>query len=73
MKEATGDMTATVVVIVGIIAVLGIGTWLWNGPLKNRINQEVENINTEVDKAKQNQDDEADDEAYIRIIDDYYI
>ncbi len=49
MKEATGDMTMTIVVIVGIIAVLAIGKMLWDGPLKNRIIGEVNNISAYVE------------------------
>lgn len=45
MKEATGDMTMTIVVIVGIIAVLALGTTVvW--PL---INRRIQNQITGID------------------------
>ena len=43
MKEATGDMTMTVVVIVGIVAVLGLARPVWNS-IKNKINKQVNTI-----------------------------
>ena len=46
MKEATGDMTMTIVVIVGIVAVLAIASkFIWPN-IKNKINNETNNIDT---------------------------
>ena len=47
MKEATGDMTMTIVVIVGIIAVLALGTGVIWPIINNKIQNEVNNISTE--------------------------
>ena len=47
MKEATGDMTMTIVVIVGIIAVLALGTTVIWPLINNKIQNEVNNISTE--------------------------
>lgn len=47
MKEATGDMTMTIVVIVGIIAVLALGTGVIWPIINNKIQNEVDNISTE--------------------------
>ena len=47
MKEATGDMTMTIVVIVGIIAVLALGTGVIWPIINNKIQNEVGNISTE--------------------------
>ncbi len=44
MKEATGDMTMTIVVIVGIIAVLALGTTVIWPLINNKIQKEVNNI-----------------------------
>lgn len=44
MKEATGDMTMTIVVIVGIIAVLALGTTVIWPLINNKIQNEVNNI-----------------------------
>lgn len=46
MKEATGDMTMTIVVIVGIIAVLALGRVIW-GIIGDRLTSEVEEIGNE--------------------------
>lgn len=40
MKEATGDMTMTIVVIVGAVAILAIAPAIWE-VIANKINQEV--------------------------------
>ena len=45
MKEATGDMTMTIVVIVSVIAILAIAPTIWN-MISNKIQGEVNNINT---------------------------
>lgn len=42
MKEATGDMTMTIVVIVGVVAVLALARPIWN-IISNRITNEVTN------------------------------
>lgn len=47
MKEATGDMTMTIVVIVGIIAVLALGTGVIWPIINGKIQKEVNNISTE--------------------------
>lgn len=46
MKEATGDMTMTIVVIVGIVAVLTLGTTVIWPAIKNKIINETEKIDT---------------------------
>ncbi len=51
MKEATGDMTMTIVVIVGVIAVLGIGKYIWDNVLKQRIIDDVDKINEDLRQA----------------------
>ena len=40
MKEATGDMTMTVVVILGAVAILALAPKIWN-VVANKINKEV--------------------------------
>lgn len=42
MKEATGDMTMTIVVIVGVVAVLALARPIWN-IISKRITNEVTN------------------------------
>lgn len=46
MKEATGDMTMTIVVIVGIVAVLTLGTTVIWPAIKNKILDETNGIDT---------------------------
>ena len=49
MKEATGDMTMTIVVIVGVVAVLAIAsTFIWP-TIKNTIVNKTQNINAYVE------------------------
>ena len=43
MKEATGDMTMTVVVIVGVVFVLALAKPVWN-TIKNKVVGQVNNI-----------------------------
>lgn len=43
MKEATGDMTMTIVVIVGIVFVLALAKPIWN-VIGGNINNEIGNI-----------------------------
>ena len=40
MKEATGEMTTTVIVIIGLVGVLALGYWVW-GVIQTRIENEV--------------------------------
>jgi len=47
MKEATGDMTMTIVVIVGVVAVLTLGTTVIWPAIKNKISNETNNIDTD--------------------------
>ncbi len=44
MKEATGDMTMTIVVIVGIIAVLALGTTVIWPIINRRIQNQISDI-----------------------------
>ena len=46
MKEATGDMTMTIVVIVGIVFVLALARPIWN-TIGENINTEVGEITAE--------------------------
>lgn len=46
MKEATGDMTMTIVVIIGIVAVLTLGTTVIWPAIKNKIMDETNSIDT---------------------------
>ena len=53
MKEATGEVSGTVVTIIIVAALLGIGTWLFagnNAPAKkwieNVFNKQIANTNT---------------------------
>lgn len=47
MKEATGEMTTTIIVIIGLVAVLGLATtFLWP-TIKNGITRRVNDINGE--------------------------
>ena len=43
MKEATGDMTMTVVVIVSVVAILAIGKMIWP-KIQQKIEGSVNNI-----------------------------
>ena len=45
MKEATGDMTMTIVVIVSVIFILGIAPTIWNA-IKDTIIEKTEEIDT---------------------------
>lgn len=46
MKEATGDMTMTIVVIVGIVAVLTLGTTVIWPMINGKIQNEVINLDS---------------------------
>lgn len=62
MKEATGDMTMTIVVIVGIVAVLTIATtFIWPA-IKNKIKDETKKIDTNNYHI-----------SYVEVIDNYNI
>jgi len=54
MKEATGDMTMTIVVIVGIVAVLTLGTTVIWPAISEKIQGEVDGITTENHTIQQN-------------------
>lgn len=47
MKEATGEVSGTVITIVLIAAVLGLATWLFTGPAKNWLNNLFGNLTGE--------------------------
>ena len=64
MKEATGDMTMTIVVIVGIVAVLTLGTTVIWPAIKNKITNETNNIDSNGNKYKI---------SYVELIDNYNI
>lgn len=64
MKEATGDMTMTIVVIVGIVAVLTLGTTVIWPAIRNKITNETNNIDTSNNKYKI---------SYVELIDNYNI
>ena len=44
MKEATGDMTMTVVVIIGVVLILTFARLTVWPAIKNRINTEINNV-----------------------------
>lgn len=68
MKEATGDMTMTIVVIVGAIAILAIAPRIWD-VIAGKINEEVGNIHAPINP----EDGDGDgDLGYLEIIDNYY-
>lgn len=46
MKEATGEMTTTVIVIIGLVGVLALGTFLWS-QISNTIEDSANNITEE--------------------------
>lgn len=47
MKEATGDMTMTIVVIVGVIAVLAIGKAIWD-VVGGKIQDDIDTIDEDL-------------------------
>ena len=46
MKEATGEMTTTVIVIVGLVGVLALGTFIW-GKISETIETSTDDITSE--------------------------
>ena len=48
MKEATGDMTMTVIVVIGAIAILALARPIWN-LIKEKIVGEVNNVHAYVE------------------------
>lgn len=65
MKEATGDMTMTIVVIVGIVAVLTLGTTVIWPAIRNKITNETNNIDTSNYRINNT--------SYVELIDNYNI
>ena len=63
MKEATGDMTMTIVVIVGIIAVLTLGATVIWPTISEKITEETDKINS---------DDVQIETGYVEVVDNYY-
>lgn len=57
MKEATGEMTMTIVVILAIVAVLTLAKPIWN-IISERIKGEVNNVGNT---------------AYVEVIEDYNV
>ena len=43
MKEATGEMTTTVIVIIGLVGVLALGTFIW-GQISNTVEESTNEI-----------------------------
>ena len=44
MKAATGELNLTVITITAIAAIMGFFWFMWNGPIKNAINSQWENV-----------------------------
>ncbi|MDD6878622.1 MAG: hypothetical protein PUD59_00105 [bacterium] len=65
MKEATGEMTMTIVVIVAAVAILAIAPTIWK-IIQGKIEGEVNNMNTSIDKESLGYD------YYKQLVDDFY-
>ena len=63
MKEATGDMTMTIVVIVGIVAVLGLASVVIWPTIRNKIVNETDSIESNNINLT----------GYVEVIDNYNI